>query len=95
MLETVQMAVLALILSILIAFPLVRFWPPRNTLDIIIPGHRRSALLLKHGIYMTVRFLANLSRSINEVIWALLFVSAVASAPCPVFSPLASTPPGY
>ncbi|KGO34139.1 phosphonate ABC transporter permease [Desulfobulbus sp. Tol-SR] len=82
MLETVQMAVLALILSILIAFPL-SFLASRNTLDIIIPGHRRSALLLKHGIYMTVRFLANLSRSINEVIWALLFVSAVGLGPMP------------
>lgn len=82
MLETVQMAVLALILSILIAFPL-SFFASRNTLDIIIPGQRRSDLLLKHGIYMSVRLVANLSRSINEVIWALLFVSAVGLGPMP------------
>ena len=82
MLETVQMAVLALILSIMIAFPL-SFFASRNTLDIIIPGKRRSAVLLKNGIYMTVRFFANLSRSINEVIWALLFVSAVGLGPMP------------
>ena len=45
MLETVQMAVLALILSILIAFPLA-FLASRNTLAIIIPGQHRSALLV-------------------------------------------------
>ncbi|MDK9706228.1 MAG: phosphonate ABC transporter, permease protein PhnE [Desulforhopalus sp.] len=82
MLETVQMAVLALILSVLIAFPL-SFFASRNTLNIIIPGNRGSALLLKNGIYVTVRFFANLSRSINEIIWALLFVSAVGLGPMP------------
>ena len=82
MLETVQMAVLALILSVLVAFPL-SFLASRNTLNIIIPGERRSAVLLKNGIYMMVRFFANLSRSINEVIWALLFVSAVGLGPMP------------
>lgn len=82
MLETVQMAVLALILSVLIAFPL-SFFASRNTLNIIIPGNRGSSLLLKNGIYVTVRFFANLSRSINEIIWALLFVSAVGLGPMP------------
>ena len=82
MLETVQMAVLALILSIIIAFPL-SFLASRNTLDIIIPGKRRSAVIMKNSIYMTVRFFANLSRSINEVIWAQLFVSAVGLGPMP------------
>ena len=82
MLETVQMAVLALILSILIAFPL-SFFASRNTLDIIIPGKGGQSRWLKNAIYMTVRFFANLSRSINEVIWALLFVSAVGLGPMP------------
>jgi phosphonate transport system permease protein len=82
MLETVQMAFLALILSILIAFPL-SFFASRNTLNIIIPGNRGSALFLKNGIYVSVRFFANLSRSINEIIWALLFVSAVGLGPMP------------
>ena len=82
MLETVQMAFLALILSVLIAFPL-SFFASRNTLNIIIPGKRGSALLLKNGIYVSVRFFANLSRSINEIIWALLFVSAVGLGPMP------------
>jgi phosphonate transport system permease protein len=82
MLETVQMAVLALILSVLIAFPL-SFFASRNTLNIIIPGERGSALFFKNGIYAAVRFFANLSRSINEIIWALLFVSAVGLGPMP------------
>ena len=82
MLETVQMAVLALILSLAIAFP-VSFFASRNTLNIIIPGNSGAALFLKNGIYTLVRFFANLSRSINEIIWALLFVSAVGLGPMP------------
>jgi len=82
MLETVQMAFLALILSIFIAFPL-SFFASKNTLSIIIPGNRGMALLVKNGIYTVVRMFANLSRSINEIIWALLFVSAVGLGPMP------------
>jgi len=82
MLETVQMAFLALILSILIAFP-TSFFASRNTLNIIIPGDRGAALLIKNTLYVSVRFFANLSRSINEIIWALLFVSAVGLGPMP------------
>jgi phosphonate transport system permease protein len=82
MLETVQMAFLALILSVLIAFPL-SFFASKNTLSIIIPGNRGVALLVKNGIYTAVRMFANLSRSINEIIWALLFVSAVGLGPMP------------
>ncbi len=82
MLETVQMAILALILSILIAFPL-SFFASRNTLNVIIPGNRGAARWLKTGMYAGVRFFANLSRSINEIIWALLFVSAVGLGPMP------------
>jgi phosphonate transport system permease protein len=82
MMETVQMAVLALILSVTIAFPASLF-ASRNTLNIIIPGNNRLALFLKNGIYTVVRFFANLCRSINEIIWALLFVSAVGLGPMP------------
>jgi phosphonate transport system permease protein len=82
MLETVQMAVLALILSVAIAFP-ASFFASRNTLNIIIPSNRGPAIFLKNGIYTAVRFFANLSRSINEIIWALLFVSAVGLGPMP------------
>ena len=82
MLETVQMAFLALLLSVAIAFPL-SFLASRNTLKIIVPGRRRPAQLLRQGLYMLVRFFANLSRSINELVWALLFVSAVGLGPMP------------
>ncbi len=82
MLETVQMALLALILSVTIAFPL-SFFASQNTLNIIIPGKQGVALVVKRGIYSIVRLFANLSRSINEIIWALLFVSAVGLGPMP------------
>jgi phosphonate transport system permease protein len=82
MLETVQMAFLALILSVIIAFPLA-FLASKNTLDIIIPGKQGVSQSLKRAIYSGVRFFANLSRSINEIIWALLFVSAVGLGPMP------------
>ncbi|MEI6208545.1 MAG: phosphonate ABC transporter, permease protein PhnE [Desulfuromonadales bacterium] len=82
MLETVQMALLALIMSVLIAFPL-SFLASRNTLEIMIPGNNGIQRLLKDAIYASVRFFANLSRSINEIIWALLFVSAVGLGPMP------------
>jgi phosphonate transport system permease protein len=82
MLETVQMALLALILSVLIAFPL-SFFASKNTLSIIIPSNQGMAQLVKNGIYTCVRLFANFSRSINEIIWALLFVSAVGLGPMP------------
>lgn len=82
MLETLQMAFLALILSVLIAFPL-SFFASQNTLNIIIPGSRGVSAAVKRCIYSSVRFIANLARSINEIIWALLFVSAVGLGPMP------------
>jgi len=82
MLETVQMAFLALIMSVVIAFPL-SFLASKNTLEIIIPGKTGVPVLLKKALYTTVRMFANLSRSINEIIWALLFVSAVGLGPMP------------
>lgn len=82
MLETVQMAFLALLLSVVIAFPL-SFLASRNTLEIILPGPRLRAQLLRKLCYTIVRFFANLSRSINELVWALLFVSAVGLGPMP------------
>lgn len=82
MLETVQMALLALILSVSIAFPL-SFLASKNTLTIIIPGTTKSSAIMKGSVYSGVRLFANLSRSINEIIWALLFVSAVGLGPMP------------
>ncbi|NPU84537.1 MAG: phosphonate ABC transporter, permease protein PhnE [Syntrophaceae bacterium] len=82
MLETVQMAVLALILSVVIAFPLA-FAASRNTLEILFPGGRIAPLLFRKVLYTTIRFFANLSRSINELVWALIFVAAVGLGPMP------------
>lgn len=82
MVETVQMAFLALILSVLIAFP-ISFFASRNTLEIIFPGRNWFSSVLRKSSYMATRFIANLSRSINELVWALIFVSAVGLGPMP------------
>ncbi len=82
MLETVQMAFLALLLSVLVAFPLA-FLASRNILQILIPGSRPWARLSRAAIYGSVRTLANLARSINELVWALIFVAAVGLGPMP------------
>jgi phosphonate transport system permease protein len=80
MMETVHMAFIALVISVIIAFPLA-FFASRNTLDIIIPAKNFAGVATKKVLYAATRFLANLSRSINELVWALIFVSAVGLGP--------------
>jgi phosphonate transport system permease protein len=82
MVETVQMAFLALIISVIVSFP-VSFFASRNTLEIIFPGHRPLDTAIRKMAYMTTRFFANLARSINELVWALIFVAAVGLGPMP------------
>lgn len=82
MLETIEMAFLALVLSVGIAFPL-SFFASRNTLEIIFPGRSAPWRILRVVLYTGTRLFANLTRSINEIIWALLFVSAVGLGPMP------------
>ena len=80
MLETVQMAFIALILSIILAVPL-SYMSSRNILNILIPGKSVFHVALKQSIYATATFIANVFRSINEIVWALIFVSAVGLGP--------------
>lgn len=82
MLETIEMAFLALVLSVCISFPL-SFFASRNTLEIIFPGRSAPWRILRAALYTGTRLFANLTRSINEIIWALLFVSAVGLGPMP------------
>lgn len=82
MLETIEMAVLALALSVAVAFPL-SFLASRNTLELIFPGRSMFWRFLRGVLYSGTRLFANLTRSINEIIWALLFVSAVGLGPMP------------
>lgn len=82
MLETIEMAVLALALSVAVAFPL-SFLASRNTLELIFPGRSMFWRFLRGVLYSATRLFANLTRSINEIIWALLFVSAVGLGPMP------------
>lgn len=80
MLETIQMAVIALVLSVLIAVPL-SYMSSRNILDILIPGKTPFHELIKKIMYGISTLIANIFRSINEIIWALIFVSAVGLGP--------------
>src|SRR5208337_3483734 len=50
MVETVQMAFLALILSVVISFPL-SFFASRNTLEIILPGKKLRVRILRKLLY--------------------------------------------
>lgn len=80
MFETIEMAVVALILSVFLAFPL-SLLASRNILKILLPGRARGVRLVRRSIYLTAMLLANVFRSINEIVWALLFISAIGLGP--------------
>jgi len=80
MLETVQMAVIALIMSVIIAVPL-SYMSSRNILLILIPGQTWFHKGLRSTLYGVSTLFANIFRSINEIVWALIFVSAVGLGP--------------
>ncbi len=80
MFETIDIAIVAFILSVLVAFPLSLF-ASRNILKILIPGRSSGFRVLRKTIYFLCMLLANVFRSINEIVWALLFVSAVGLGP--------------
>jgi len=80
MVETVQMAVIALIISVLIAVPL-SYMSSRNILLILIPGQSWFHKTLRQTLYGVSTLFANIFRSINEIVWALIFVSAVGLGP--------------
>lgn len=78
--ETLQMAIIALMLSIVIAVPLSVF-ASRNILLIFIPGNSFAKKTTRKVLYFSAMSIANLARSINEIVWALIFVSAVGLGP--------------
>jgi len=80
MIETVQMAILALVLSVIIAVPL-SYMSSRNILTILIPGQSLLQKALRQCLYALATLFANICRSINEIVWALIFVSAVGLGP--------------
>ena len=80
MLETIEMAVVALVLSIAVGFPL-SLLASRNILEILIPGRGIVASSARRLTYAAAMMVANVFRSINEIVWALLFVSAVGLGP--------------
>lgn len=80
MVETVQMAIIALVLSVIIAVPL-SYMSSRNILLILIPGSSWFHKALRQTLYGIATLFANIFRSINEIVWALIFVSAVGLGP--------------
>ncbi len=82
MIETVQMAFVALVISVVIAFPL-SFFAASNMMILLFPGHSITSRLFRTVLYWAVRLSANIARSINEMVWALIFVSAVGLGPMP------------
>jgi phosphonate transport system permease protein len=80
MFETVQMAIIALIISILVAIPL-SYITSRNILQILIPGKTVYHEMMRKALYAFGTFIANVCRSVNELVWALIFVSAVGLGP--------------
>jgi phosphonate transport system permease protein len=80
MVETVEMAIIALVMSVIIAVPL-SYMTSRNILHILIPGHSWFHKTLRNAIYTFGTLIANIFRSVNELVWALIFVSAVGLGP--------------
>lgn len=80
MVETVQMAVIALLISVVLALPL-SYITSRNILEILIPGKTWFHTFLKRALYGFGTTVANIFRSVNELVWALIFVSAVGLGP--------------
>jgi len=79
-LETIQMALISLVISIIIAFPL-SFFASRNLLEVFLPGNSLMNAILRKIIYYSAFIIANVFRSINELVWALIFVTAVGLGP--------------
>jgi len=80
MLETVEMAIVALVMSIFIAVPL-SYITSRNILEILIPGKTIYHIFTRKFLYAAGTLIANIFRSVNELVWALIFVSAVGLGP--------------
>jgi len=80
MIETLMMAVVALVISVIVAIPL-SFLASRNIVEILIPGKTWFHISIKNAIYSVAMLFANIFRSVNELVWALIFVSAVGLGP--------------
>lgn len=79
-LQTVEMAIVALFISVIIAIPL-SYISSRNILKILIPGETVYHAIARGALYTGGTLIANVFRSVNELVWALIFVSAVGLGP--------------
>lgn len=80
-LETVQMAILGVVLGALIAMPLA-FLATRTLSSSQTPGVGfLSRYLLGHSPYFAARNILNFMRSVPELVWALVFIAAIGLGP--------------
>lgn len=76
-LETVQMSLLGVVLAVLLALPLA-FLATRTLGSTQTPGvGALSKYLLGHFPYVAARNILNFMRTVPELIWALIFITAV------------------
>lgn len=80
-LETVQMSIVGVVLGSLVAFPL-SFFATRTLSSSQTPGvGLGSRLVLGHLPYLAARNFLNFLRAVPELVWALVFISAVGLGP--------------
>lgn len=86
--ETIQLSLMGTFMAVVIGFPLgllatrsLTFTGILNEQDMI--GSRRSAFLVRKGIYLLVRAILSLFRTVPEFVWAFMFVRAVGLGPFP------------
>ena len=79
LIDTVLIAFLASFISVPVGFFLAVFMS-RNILDMMFYSYPRLNVL-KPVIYYAVTIIANIMRSVNELIWALVLVAAVGLGP--------------
>ncbi|MCL5291494.1 MAG: phosphonate ABC transporter, permease protein PhnE [Actinobacteria bacterium] len=79
--ETIQMSIVGVVLGAVAAFPL-SFLATRTLSSSQTPGTSLSSrLLLGHLPYLAARNFLNFLRAVPELVWALVFISAVGLGP--------------
>ena len=79
LLDTIAMAFLASFISVPFGF-LIALFMSRNILDMLFFRYPKFRFM-KPVIYYFAVFLANIMRSVNELVWALVFVAAIGLGP--------------
>lgn len=80
LLDTLMMGFISLLISVPLGFVMSLFMS-RNLLFFIFPGDSFIMNSLRYTIYTITISIANVTRSVNELVWALFFVSAIGLGP--------------